>query len=543
MEQANMKRKKSSSLSSSSLRDVSASKTAAEQNGMPGSSVQSCSYSHFFSSSALMWYLFGLMIPVHAFVLHLVNQNVPQMYMDEVFHVPQTQRYCKHDFTQWDPMITTFPGLYAVFYLIFEFVSQTSSFLLPASSSSFDLFCQTPFMRALNVCFGLATLLLYYHLLRALQPSFNHQQRTIRALVLHLFPVQFFFHFMYYTDAASTFFVLLCYLLLVRTRKPFLAGLAGAAAVTCRQTNIVWVAFIAATCVLQRFERSIAQNSSELSFFNTLFQFLKYVLANFLNLLARLWVFVILAFSFVIFVVWNGGIVIGDRSQHQPQLHLVQVFYFAAFCSAFLLPEVISYLWRKWTLEGFKSRSCTNTSCNANLLRFALFIVLLLAAFYIVHNFTKVHPYLLADNRHYPFYVWKNFFKRHVALRYLYVPIYLLGIYFISSLLSQSGRSVLWQFMFWGCTCMVLIPAHLLEFRYFITPFLILQLNLNPSSPPSSSFTKPTTRQKANTNATCFYLINLSELFIHTSINLLTIYVFVFVPYVWGDGSIARWMW
>ena len=31
---------------------------------------------------------------------------------DEPFHVPQTQRYCKGNFLEWDAKITTFPGLY-----------------------------------------------------------------------------------------------------------------------------------------------------------------------------------------------------------------------------------------------------------------------------------------------------------------------------------------------------------------------------------------------------------------------------------------------
>lgn len=42
----------------------------------------------------------------------VVNYVVPDPYMDEIFHVPQAQRYCKGDFNTWDPMITTLPGLY-----------------------------------------------------------------------------------------------------------------------------------------------------------------------------------------------------------------------------------------------------------------------------------------------------------------------------------------------------------------------------------------------------------------------------------------------
>ncbi|XP_069765612.1 dol-P-Glc:Glc(2)Man(9)GlcNAc(2)-PP-Dol alpha-1,2-glucosyltransferase isoform X6 [Narcine bancroftii] len=35
-------------------------------------------------------------------------------YMDEIFHVPQAQKYCEGIFSEWDPMITTLPGLYLV---------------------------------------------------------------------------------------------------------------------------------------------------------------------------------------------------------------------------------------------------------------------------------------------------------------------------------------------------------------------------------------------------------------------------------------------
>lgn len=30
---------------------------------------------------------------------------------DEIFHIPQAQRYCRGNFRSWDPMITTPPGL------------------------------------------------------------------------------------------------------------------------------------------------------------------------------------------------------------------------------------------------------------------------------------------------------------------------------------------------------------------------------------------------------------------------------------------------
>ncbi len=37
---------------------------------------------------------------------------LPSFLQDEIFHVPQTQRYCAGQWREWDSKITTFPGLY-----------------------------------------------------------------------------------------------------------------------------------------------------------------------------------------------------------------------------------------------------------------------------------------------------------------------------------------------------------------------------------------------------------------------------------------------
>ena len=59
---------------------------------------------------------FLLVLAVYAVTLgvvgDLVNNTVVEPYMDEIFHIPQAQRYCDGNFTQWDNKITTLPGLY-----------------------------------------------------------------------------------------------------------------------------------------------------------------------------------------------------------------------------------------------------------------------------------------------------------------------------------------------------------------------------------------------------------------------------------------------
>ena len=44
-------------------------------------------------------------------------------------------------------------------------------------------------------------------------------------------------------------------------------------------------------------------------------------------------------------------------------------------------------------------------------------------------------------------------------------------------------RSLLWQALFMVCVCLVLIPTPLLEFRYFIVPFLMLLLHEHRAQP------------------------------------------------------------
>lgn len=50
---------------------------------------------------------------------------------DEPFHVPQTQRYCKGNFVEWDPKITTFPGLYLIGAAWAKLLHSISSLCLP----------------------------------------------------------------------------------------------------------------------------------------------------------------------------------------------------------------------------------------------------------------------------------------------------------------------------------------------------------------------------------------------------------------------------
>jgi len=50
-------------------------------------------------------------VALNVMVAREVNGIVMEPYMDEPFHIPQAQAYCRGEWGVWDPKITTPPGL------------------------------------------------------------------------------------------------------------------------------------------------------------------------------------------------------------------------------------------------------------------------------------------------------------------------------------------------------------------------------------------------------------------------------------------------
>lgn len=108
--------------------------------------------------------------------------------------------------------------------------------------------------RCLTCTFSLkiSSLLIYPLVTQTYCPIFqeDHHIGISTALLVAIMPVMFFFNFLYYTDLGSVFYVLFSYACMLYDR-PLLSGVAGWMAVVFRQTNIAWIAWIAATDVLR----------------------------------------------------------------------------------------------------------------------------------------------------------------------------------------------------------------------------------------------------------------------------------------------------
>ncbi|KAJ3092045.1 glucosyltransferase [Quaeritorhiza haematococci] len=319
------------------------------------------------------------------------------------------------------------------------------------------------------------------------------------ALVLTLFPVSFFFHFLYYTDSASTFWVLLGYDLALRDAYVGSAG-AGLIATTLRQTNIIWTAFMAITAALRILEREEERDGdgSERSsgkYRNPLLRdvqsvgtlatitlgFVLTCLKRLPLLLLRLWAYILVAVAFVAFVWWNGGIVIGDKSNHVATTHIPQMYYFAGFTAffAFFASDIWGALREVPKKVKGVLRSPTQLSTLAAILAFVTWSI---------HNFTIDHPFLLSDNRHFTFYIWKNIYRAvgrggqlMWGVRYGLGPVYVVAGWILMRRLASTTCTLNAIFLLL-CTCLVLIPTPLLEFRYFVIPYYIYRLHIAAST-------------------------------------------------------------
>lgn len=158
-----------------------------------------------------------------------------------------------------------------------------------------------------------------------------------------------------------------------------------------------------------------------------------------------------------------------------------------------------------------------------------------------------VHPFLLADNRHYPFYIWRKILNVHPLARYAAVPGYTTATSLLYSAIGRqicpiyqkwrrrpdamsacvaTARARVWTVLplsaFIAVTAATLIPSPLLEFRYFIVPFVILRLHL-----------RPTARWQI-----------VMESVVYCSVNLATLWLFLYRPFKWpSEPGWQRFMW
>jgi alpha-1,2-glucosyltransferase len=513
---------------------------------------------------------------------------------------------------RYDPKITTPPGLYVL----------AAPYAIAVAG---DPNCRAHALRSINVLFQTGSFILLIATCRALapreKPSEVMRGRLRASLVgaaLATSPVHCFTGFLFYTDPASTFFVLLVHLLTVSGHrrggslmtsssyvKMFLrhvcTAFASIFAIACRQNNVVWVAFCMGVQVLNFVEtgegRKISsatsssrstgssRRSSSTTNTTTTVRSLSGECRRLANcLVTRRWVFRVLLHPAAVSSVWpflaaiavfvysyvkNGyAVVLGDKSNHVPVLHLCQLLYFAIITgSVFSLDWFVSKKHSVLSVlrDMFWAKQYTWTHAMSS----ALFVAACALA---VRFANPTHRFMLADNRHYIFYIWRKTGlanKKDGVAQYLVTPIYAMVWWGMlrrlrapapaalraptslvggtkkreAGMLAQTAdplRSWFWILGFLLCTALILVPAHLVEFRYFIIPSLLVQIHMLSAHSVTASRNgdrAAAIRGAVPIGSLCFTLV------LHLVVNAATVYVFVSRGFQAPDGSFSRFMW
>ncbi|CDZ98588.1 Alpha-1,2 glucosyltransferase/transcriptional activator [Phaffia rhodozyma] len=488
----------------------------------------------------------------------LVQVELPDPYMDEIFHVPQAQRYCTGDYFTWDPKLTTPPGLYILS-------------VIPAKV--FHISCTTEYLRGTNLVLSLLLPAIIRFVLSTFPPrtsststslQVSSSANTLESVSIALFPATWFFGNLYYTDLGSLVLVLLSWGM-ARKERFWVSSLVGLLSLAFRQTNVIWMIFIFAVSVLheldvvQDLERSRAmtingrtrrqaeKERDELTIGEILSETIKIpsrLLTSWKELMPVAVPYIPTLIAFGAFIRWNGGIVLGHKEMHEATLHFPQLGYFLAFATLLgwpiLLDRGVTELLKRAIKDGFGGiRQALTTS--------VLTRVTMLA----IKHTTIVHPFLLADNRHYAFYVWRRVINPFPAARFL------LGVGYVGCAIIWAGRlfrtqpplTVLGLFT---ATLLTLTPSPLIEPRYFLIPFTILRILASPSPLPSvsaaseskpvdgvasttvstSTSTKRTAKLDADDKKRRIIIV---ELLSYTFINILTLTVFLTVKFKWDS--------
>jgi alpha-1,2-glucosyltransferase len=183
-------------------------------------------------------------------------------------------------------------------------------------------------------------------------------------------------------------------------------------------------------------------------------------------------------------------------------------------------------------------------------------------AMMVIHYNTIVHPFTLADNRHYVFYVFK-ILLRHPAIKYLVAPAYILSGYAVIQALGgkpqqidkpekgaklvtiSSGCRTSFILVWLVTTILSLITAPLVEPRYCILPWMMWRMHV-----PIWSSTGGDAENKDMKNRQTVTIWNsiygpIMEMVWFLAIAVATGYMFLYQGFAWPQepSKVQRFMW
>lgn len=196
----------------------------------------------------------------------------------------------------------------------------------------------------------------------------------------------------------------------------------------------------------------------------------------------------------------------GDKENHIVSLHLTQMLYIWPYIVFFSIPLLYPYLLNVVVPLIWVPSALRSSTIKQRFPRIVIALPTILLMLAIAHYNTIIHPFTLADNRHYIFYVFR-ILLRHPLLKYLAVPIYFICAWAVTTALGspkpqtvelsarkrekqpeyrtsrsaqppEDGPRASFLLIWLLATSASVVTAPLVEPRYFIVPWLIWRLHV-----------------------------------------------------------------
>lgn len=274
---------------------------------------------------------------------------------------------------------------------------------------------------------------------RSLVQSFDPQAGTMRTLQFALFPLLFPFWFVIYTDVLALLLLLLAVWTFTQGRF-HLTGFLGAVGIAVRQTSVVWLAMLAVWTALVNLNRPLRQQARQLLSFAGA------------------------AAIFVLFVLVNRGVAIGDRGSHpEMELHTENLLFLLVCFFLMFFPLIASKLPR---IVRLPPALLAGVALGSALLFFGTFRV--------------DHPYNAVAS--------EDVFVRNEILRVMtsstiarvaaWVTIVLAALSLFVIRLRQPIHYLIYPF-----AALAVMPVWLIEQRYYLPGFALFIAFREPASP------------------------------------------------------------
>jgi alpha-1,2-glucosyltransferase len=344
---------------------------------------------------------------------------------------------------------------------------------------------------------------------RRLHPRASYAGVAAAAALLALLPTHSLYTWLYYTDAPGLACLLGCWAASLAGR-PVSTALAATAAILCRQTNAVWVAFIAGDALLRAAAAAVpleARWTGRKGVAGQVAALATTLASTRGRPLASLIPCALPCAAFAVAVAMNGGVALGDKGNHAVAAHWAQAPLAALAAAAALAPAHAT--------RAHVSSMRAELRSPAGPRRAALFSALAYAA----AATARAHPFLLADNRHYTFYAWRALQRLPAAARPAAVGLpAAAAAAWLATALADARAPALWTAGLAAATLLAVVPSPLIEPRYFTPAIAFAALRLGPPRRP------------------------VLGLALHAAGTAAVAYVFLARPFV-QDGELKRFMW